>query len=145
MRPRVGQIFSLKNSLPELMKYEPYSRHAIHRITQAEDGVFGGQHGELSMARLQALDSQKLAAGLHAELVTFVDIPPLLRPQPGATVARSARLHRNRIETDTVLGREKRSKPQPRTNPKSPGPPENYFASVAATASPPFFPRRRNA
>lgn len=69
----VGQIFFPEETATELMKHEPYSRHAIHRTTQAEDGVFGDQHGELSVARLQPLDSGKFAAGLHAELVTFVD------------------------------------------------------------------------
>ena len=79
----VGQIFFPEEIATELMKHEPYSRHAIHRTTQAEDGVFGGQHGERSIARLQALDSQKFATGLHAELVTFVD--------PAATPAAARR------------------------------------------------------
>jgi len=69
----VGQIFFPEEVAAELMKREPYSRHQIHRTTQAEDNVFGGQHGELSIARLQPLDSEKFAGGLHAELVGFVD------------------------------------------------------------------------
>jgi len=76
----IGQIFFPEEIATELMKHEPYSRHQIHRTTQGEDGVFGGQNGELSIARLQALDSGKLGRGMHAELVTFVD--PTATPGP---------------------------------------------------------------
>ncbi len=71
----VGQVFFPEEISTELMRQEPYSRHAIHRTTLAEDGVFGGQNGRLSMAKLEAL-----AQGYRAELVASVD--PTATPGP---------------------------------------------------------------
>ncbi len=68
-----GQIFFPEDMATELMQHPPYSQHTIHRTTLREDGVFGEQKGELSMARLQAANSGQLAAGLHAEFVAAVD------------------------------------------------------------------------
>jgi hypothetical protein len=62
------------------MYHEPYSKHRIHRTTQAEDGIYGGQHGALSVARLDPVHTQDLAAGLHAELIAAVD--PAATPAP---------------------------------------------------------------
>ena len=80
----VGQVFFPEEIATELMRHEPYSNHKIHRTTQGEDGVFGDQNGELSIASLQPVKPGEFAAGLHAELITAVD--------PSATPAPARRL-----------------------------------------------------
>jgi protocatechuate 3,4-dioxygenase beta subunit len=69
----VGQIFFPEEVTAELMQHDPYRRHKIHRTTQAEDRVFGEQHGELSIASLRPLHPEHAAAGLAAEIVTSFD------------------------------------------------------------------------
>ena len=69
----VGQIFFPEDATAELMQHDPYRRHKIHRTTQAEDRVFGGQEGELSIAQLRPLNPEHPAAGLVADLVTSLD------------------------------------------------------------------------
>jgi protocatechuate 3,4-dioxygenase beta subunit len=71
----IGQVFFPEEVAAGLMKHEPYSRHAIHRTTQDEDGVFGGQGGELSIARLRPSGN-----GYRAELIAAVD--PTASPAP---------------------------------------------------------------
>jgi protocatechuate 3,4-dioxygenase beta subunit len=46
----IGQVFFPEEVTAALMKQEPYSKHAIQRTTIAEDGVYGGQHGDTSLA-----------------------------------------------------------------------------------------------
>ena len=69
----VGQMFFPEEATAELMQHDPYRRHMIHRTTQAEDRVFGGQQGELSIAHLRPLNPEHPAAGLVADLVTSLD------------------------------------------------------------------------
>lgn len=69
----VGQVFFPEELAMELMRQEPYSKHRIHRTTQAEDTVFNGQHGETSISRLQRRDAGTPGAGYVAELVVAVD------------------------------------------------------------------------
>lgn len=74
-----GQVFFPEEMAVELMRHEPYSRHRIHRTTQAEDMVFNGQHGGSSVCGLRAVDAQRPELGYVAELVVAVN--------PGATPA----------------------------------------------------------
>jgi len=75
-----GQVFFDEQLATELMKHEPYSLHKIHRTTQSEDDVFGGQHGDLSIARVQFTNPKQIAEGMHAEIVASVD--PAATPAP---------------------------------------------------------------
>lgn len=68
-----GQVFFPEEIATELMRHEPYSLHTIHRTTQAEDGVFGGEHGELSVARIVPMGGKNFVEGMRAELVASVD------------------------------------------------------------------------
>jgi protocatechuate 3,4-dioxygenase beta subunit len=70
-----GQIFFPEELAVQLMAREPYRRHEIHRTTQAEDMVYGDQHGELSVARIDPVKVKELAADLkiRAELIAAVD------------------------------------------------------------------------
>jgi protocatechuate 3,4-dioxygenase beta subunit len=79
----VGQVFFPEELAIQLMQQEPYRQHQIHRTTQAEDGVFGDQHGELSIAQVEALHEGDFTAGLRAELIASVD--------PAATPAAAER------------------------------------------------------
>ena len=77
----IGQVFFPEDVAVRLMQHEPYSKHLIHRTTQAEDGVFGGQHGDLSIARLAGMvHPDDITAGLRANLVAAVD--PSATPSP---------------------------------------------------------------
>ncbi|MGA8029144.1 MAG: intradiol ring-cleavage dioxygenase [Bryobacteraceae bacterium] len=76
----VGQIFFPEDLSIKLMQYKPYTEHNIHRTTQAEDQVYNDQEGELSVARLVALNTDDLSAGLHADLIAAVD--PIATPAP---------------------------------------------------------------
>lgn len=76
----VGQIFFPEDVATAFMEHEPYSRHKIHRTTQAEDDVFTDQHGELSIARIRPLKGEQFSSGMHAELVASVD--PTATPAP---------------------------------------------------------------
>lgn len=78
-----GQVFFPEELAVQLMQYEPYSRHKIHRTTQAEDMVYNGQQGELSIAQLTPLHPKDFAAGFHAELIAAVN--------PDATPAEARR------------------------------------------------------
>jgi protocatechuate 3,4-dioxygenase beta subunit len=69
----IGQIFFPEEVAAELMQHDPYRRHKLHRTTQAEDRVFGGQQGELSIAQLRPLHPGHPAAGLSADIVTAID------------------------------------------------------------------------
>jgi len=73
----IGQVFFPEDFAVKLMEQEPYSKHKIHRTTQAEDDVFNDQHGELSIARLTPLSA---GGGYEAELVAAVD--PTATPGP---------------------------------------------------------------
>jgi protocatechuate 3,4-dioxygenase beta subunit len=75
-----GQIFFPEELAVQLMRGEPYLQHKIHRTTQAEDDVFNGQHGDVSLARVALVHPQDPAAGLHAELIAMVD--PTATPSP---------------------------------------------------------------
>lgn len=86
----VGQVFFPEETAAELMREEPYSKHRIHRTTQAEDGVFAEQHGAASVAKLRAVKLSGADAGYAAELIVAVDpsatpAPVGMRgPRPGA-------------------------------------------------------------
>ncbi len=75
----VGQIFFPEELAVSLMQHEPYSSHNIHRTSQAEDQVFNGQHGDLSIARVRPIQAAATAR-MHAELVASVD--PAATPAP---------------------------------------------------------------
>jgi len=76
----IGQIFFPEEIAVSLMEHEPYSRHKIHRTTQAEDGVFNGQHGDRAVSKLEAIKPGQFAAGMRAEIVASVD--PTATPAP---------------------------------------------------------------
>ena len=76
----VGQVFFPEEVATAMMALEPYSKHAIHRTTQAEDEVFTGQHGEVCLASLRYIDPSNPTAGLRAQLVAEVD--PSATPGP---------------------------------------------------------------
>ena len=76
----VGQVFFPEEFAAELMRHEPYASHKIHRTTQAEDGIFGDQHGAASVARLHAVEAKRPEAGYIAELIVAVD--PTKTPGP---------------------------------------------------------------
>jgi len=80
----VGQVFFPEEVATTLMQHEPYSLHKIHRTTQAEDQVFGDQHGELCIARIQPLRGEQFSAGMYAEVIASVD--------PTATPAAAGRM-----------------------------------------------------
>ena len=75
----IGQIFFPEELCARLMELEPYKSHAIHRTTQAEDGIFQDEHGVESMARLEPMRGTDFTGGIRAYLVAGVD--------PGATPA----------------------------------------------------------
>jgi len=75
-----GQVFLPEDVAVQLMQHEPYTKHTIHRTTQAEDMVFTGQHGDASIATLKPVKPGDWSAGLHAELVAAVD--PTATPAP---------------------------------------------------------------
>ncbi len=62
------------------MEQSPYTRHKIHRTTQAEDGVFGGQQGRLSIATMKSLTTGDHQSGFAAEIIASVD--PTATPGP---------------------------------------------------------------
>ena len=63
-----------------LMALEPYRSHAIHRTTQEEDDIFGGQDGQASIAKLEPLSGTDFASGSRATLIAAVD--PTATPAP---------------------------------------------------------------
>ena len=69
----VGQVFFPETFTAELMRYEPYASHKIHRTTQGEDGIFQDQHGNDVIATLRANDPKRPEAGYVAEMVVAVD------------------------------------------------------------------------
>ncbi len=75
-----GQIFFPEDFAAKLMEQEPYREHKIHRTTQAEDNIYGDQHGSLSVAQLDPAIPHDLSAGLHATLIAGVD--PEATPSP---------------------------------------------------------------
>jgi protocatechuate 3,4-dioxygenase beta subunit len=76
----IGQVFFPEEFSAELMRHEPYSKHQIHRTTQAEDMVYQGQHGEASVSKLRPIDPKRPDAGYRAELIVAVD--PSATPAP---------------------------------------------------------------
>ncbi len=75
-----GQIFFPEDLTLTLMEQPPYTRHRIHRTTQVEDGVFGGQQGKLSIANMKALAGGDHRSGFAAEIIASVD--PTSTPGP---------------------------------------------------------------
>lgn len=76
----IGQVFFPEDVAVSIMSHEPYTKHEIHRTTQAEDGVFNGQHGDASIAVLKPFKPGNWTEGLHAELIAAVD--PTATPAP---------------------------------------------------------------
>jgi protocatechuate 3,4-dioxygenase beta subunit len=74
-----GQLFFPEELAVKLMEQEPYRSHKIHRTTQAEDHVYGDQHGELSVVRVEPA-SLAGSQGFRAELIAAVD--PSATPGP---------------------------------------------------------------
>ena len=68
-----GQLFFPEELAVKLMAMEPYASHHIHRTTQAEDGVFNRQHGDMVIARIKQVRPDDVTAGFHAELTVAVD------------------------------------------------------------------------
>ena len=74
----VGQVFFPEEMAAALMAQEPYRGHHIHRTTQAEDGVYNGQEGRLSVSTVR---QEEGGTGLQrADLVAAVD--PTATPSP---------------------------------------------------------------
>jgi protocatechuate 3,4-dioxygenase beta subunit len=84
----VGQVFFTEEINAQLMQLEPYSLHRIHRTTNAEDGIFTGQNGRLSIAKIEAT-AGTLASGGRASLVAAVD--PTATPSPVGPGGRGGR------------------------------------------------------
>jgi protocatechuate 3,4-dioxygenase beta subunit len=80
----VGQVFFAEELSAKLMLLAPYSKHKIHRTTQAEDGVFTSQHGEASICQLAAIQGRDFARGMRASLVAAVD--PTATPPPARRI-----------------------------------------------------------
>ena len=78
----IGQIFFPEDLTSKLMASEPYASHHIHRTTQAEDGIFNHQHGNLSISNIAPLNPENFAAGFLADLTVAVD--PTATPAPVA-------------------------------------------------------------
>lgn len=76
----VGQVFFPEEMAAAMMLEAPYSRHQIHRTTQAEDGVYTGQEGRLSVATMRGATAAKSSGPLRADLVAAVD--PTATPAP---------------------------------------------------------------
>jgi protocatechuate 3,4-dioxygenase beta subunit len=68
-----GQIFFPEETTVRIMQRDPYSSRTVKRTNQAEDWIFSDQHGESSIAHLQALHAEDLAAGLQADIVAAID------------------------------------------------------------------------
>jgi protocatechuate 3,4-dioxygenase beta subunit len=69
-----GQLFFPEDITQDIAKLEPYARRLdIHRTTQAEDGVFSGQHGAASMLNMARLKSGSNADGFLATVTLAVD------------------------------------------------------------------------
>jgi len=66
-----GQVFFPEEIAVKLMQSGPYAQNPIRRTKQSEDMVFGGQHGELSIATLRPMKPGH--EGLEAELIACVD------------------------------------------------------------------------
>jgi protocatechuate 3,4-dioxygenase beta subunit len=69
----VGQIFFEESLNSELMQFEPYKSHAIHRTSNSEDGIFGSQHGTEAIAHIDWVKHDEPKAGLRAEMIVSVD------------------------------------------------------------------------
>ncbi len=76
----IGQVFFPEEWNAKLMAQGPYAEHAIHRTTDAEDGIYNGQGGAASVAVLMPLDAKIVGKGLIAELRVGVD--PTATPKP---------------------------------------------------------------
>ncbi len=76
----VGQVFFPEEMTVKLMQEAPYTLHRIHRTTQAEDGIFGSQHGSAAVAALRMSSAGQSPATLEAEIVAAVD--PTATPAP---------------------------------------------------------------
>ena len=76
----IGQVFFPEELAAELMHHGPYTKHQIHRTTQAEDEVFQSEHGASSIATLRAVQVQHAEAGYIAELIVAVN--PIATPTP---------------------------------------------------------------
>lgn len=76
----IGQMFFPEDLVTGLMKYEPYSRHQIHRTTQVEDGVYSRQHGNEVIATVTSDEQSHVRGGLSANLIVAVD--PTATPSP---------------------------------------------------------------
>jgi protocatechuate 3,4-dioxygenase beta subunit len=69
-----GQIFLPEDITADVAKLEPYARRAkVHRTTHEEDGIFTGEHGDLSMAALTRLAKGSNAKGFLATVTLAVD------------------------------------------------------------------------
>ncbi len=88
----VGQVFFPEKMAATLMEQEPYRRHQIHRTTQAEDGVYNGQEGRLSVATVQPEPGGTRL--LRADLVAEVD--PTATPLPATRGAGGPPMERGR-------------------------------------------------
>ena len=75
-----GQVFFPEDLNVKLMAHSPYSAHAIHRTTEAEDHVFNDQHGSMCVATVVPLKPDDATAGYVAEL--RIAINPAATPKP---------------------------------------------------------------
>jgi len=76
-----GQLFFPEEVTEEVAHLEPYAnRLAVHRTTQAEDGIFLGQHGSSKMLRLDRLKKGTNAGGFLAGITLALD--PEATPAP---------------------------------------------------------------
>jgi protocatechuate 3,4-dioxygenase beta subunit len=76
-----GQLFLPEEITSDVAKLEPYAKRAsVHRTTHEEDGVFTGQHGDLSVAGLTRLKNGSNASGFLATATLAID--PEATPAP---------------------------------------------------------------
>jgi protocatechuate 3,4-dioxygenase beta subunit len=69
-----GQLFFPEDITQDIAKLEPYAKRlSIHRTTQAEDGVFNGQHGAACMLSMARLKSGSNADGFLATVTLAID------------------------------------------------------------------------
>jgi protocatechuate 3,4-dioxygenase beta subunit len=85
----VGQIFFDEEINARLMAREPYSLHKIHRTTNAEDGIYNGQSGRLSIASIEPVSGGDLVNGARASIVAALD--PTATPAPVGVGGRGPR------------------------------------------------------
>ncbi len=85
-----GQLFFPEDITQDVAKLEPYAKRLnVHRTTQAEDGIFTGQHGAASMLSMTRLKAASNADGFLATVTLAID--PEATPAPVGAGGRGPR------------------------------------------------------